>query len=218
MLRLLLLALLAVMSCVSPLPAATIVCLGDSLTAGRGLDEADAYPAVVQALAHADGLTWTVVNAGVSGDTSAGGLRRLGWVLKAKPAWLFVALGGNDGLRGQQPEETKRNLDAICAQAAAAGTKVALAGMQLPANYGEEHRDAFAKLFPAIAAERTLPLMPFLLDGVGGKPALNQADGIHPTAEGQRIVARNVYAFLKPLVEGVRNKTVDGVDHDVETK
>lgn len=214
MLRLLLL----LVAFFASLPAATIVCLGDSLTAGRGLDEAEAYPALVQDLARADGLAWAVVNAGVSGDTSAGGLRRLAWVLKAKPTWLFVALGGNDGLRGQPAEETHRNLNAICVQAIAAGTKVALAGMQLPANYGDEHRLAFAKLFPAIAAERTLPLMPFLLDGVGGKPALNQADGIHPTAEGQRIVARNVYTFLKPLVEGVKNKTLDGVDHDVEIK
>lgn len=198
MLRLLLLMLLA-----APSPAATtIVCLGDSLTAGRGLDEADAYPALVQELARADGLEWTVVNAGVSGDTSAGGLRRLGWVLKAKPAWLFVALGANDGLRGQPPTETRRNLDAICVQAMAAGTRVALAGMLMPANYGEEHRAAFAGLFPAIAAERKVPLLPFLLEGVGGRAELNQADGIHPTAEGQRIVARTVYAFLKPLVEG----------------
>lgn len=213
MLRLLLL----IVAFLAPLPAATIVCLGDSLTAGRGLDEADAYPALVQELARADGLAWTVVNAGVSGDTSAGGQRRLGWVLKAKPAWLFVALGGNDGLRGQPPAETRRNLNAICEQAAAAGTKVALAGMQLPANYGEEHRTAFTELFPAIAAERTLPLLPFLLEGVGGKAALNQADGIHPTAEGQRIVARHVYAFLKPLVEGV-GKQLDGVDDPVEIK
>lgn len=203
MLRLLLL----LVTLISSLPAATIVCLGDSLTAGRGLDEAEAYPALVQELARADGLGWTVVNAGVSGDTSAGGLRRLGWVLKARPTWIFVALGGNDGLRGQPPEETRRNLDAICAQALTAGTRVALAGMQLPANYGDDHRAAFAALFPAIAAERRLPLLPFLLDGVGGKAELNQADGIHPTAEGQRIVARTVYAFLKPLVEG---KPVNG--------
>ena len=205
MLRLLLLVLLAALLG-APLSAATVVCLGDSLTAGRGLDEAEAYPALVQELARADGLTWTVVNAGASGDTSAGGLRRLGWVLKAKPDWLFVALGANDGLRGQPPEQTRANLNAICAQATAAGTKVALAGMQLPANYGEAHRTAFAALFPAIAAERMLPLMPFLLDGVGGKPELNQADGIHPTAEGQRIIARHVYAFLKPLVT---DKTAD---------
>ena len=208
MLRLLLL----IVAFLAPLRAATIVCLGDSLTAGRGLDEADAYPALVQELAHADGLTWTVVNAGVSGDTSAGGLRRLGWTLKAKPTWLFVALGANDGLRGQPPEETRRNLHAICEQATAAGTRVALAGMILPTNYGDEHREAFAKLFPAIAAERMLPLLPFLLEGVGGKAALNQADGIHPTAEGQRIIARRVYAFFKPLVEdkAVEGKPVEG--------
>jgi acyl-CoA thioesterase-1 len=209
--------LLAALLCAAPLPAATIVCLGDSLTAGRGLDEADAYPALVQELAHADHLAWTVVNAGVSGDTSAGGLRRLGWTLKARPDWLFVALGANDGLRGQPPEETRRNLDAICAQAVAAGTRVALAGMILPANYGAEHRAAFAALFPAIAAERKLPLLPFLLAGVAGKAELNQADGIHPTAEGQHLVARTVYAFLKPLVEG-GGKQPDTVGGQAESK
>jgi acyl-CoA thioesterase-1 len=180
--------------------AATIVCLGDSLTAGRGLDEAQAYPALVQELAHRDGLDWTLVNAGVSGDTTAGGLRRVAWLTRAKPDLAFVALGANDGLRGLPLDQTRANLAAICDRFQAAGVRVALAGMLLPANYGEPYRDDFAKLFPALAAERKLPLMEFLLKDVGGKAELNQADGIHPTAEGQRMIAANVYAFLKPLL------------------
>lgn len=181
-------------------PAATIVCLGDSITAGRGLEENQAYPALVQELARQDGLDWTLVNAGISGDTTASGLRRVAWLIKAKPDLALVALGGNDGLRGLPLEQTRANLTAICERFSAAGVRVALAGMLLPTNYGEPYRSDFAKLFPALATERMLPLMEFLLKDVGGKPELNQADGIHPTAEGQRLIAGNVYAFLKPLL------------------
>jgi acyl-CoA thioesterase I len=183
------------------LPAATIVCLGDSLTAGQGVDEDQAFPAVVQRLARADGLDWTVSNAGVSGDTSAGGLRRVAWLIKGKPDWAFIALGANDGLRGQPVTATRDNLVAIAEKFRAAGVQVAFAGMRLPTNYGEDYRTAFTAVFPQIAADKKTPLMPFLLDGVGGMPALNQADGIHPTVEGHEKIARNVYAFLTPLVE-----------------
>lgn len=186
------------------LGAATIVCLGDSLTAGHGLDQDQAFPAVVQRLAQADGLDWTVVNAGVSGDTSAGGLRRVAWLIKGRPDWAFVALGANDGLRGQPVTATHDNLMAIIDRLRAAGVQVALGGMRLPTNYGEDYRTAFAAVFPALAQEQSVPLLPFLLAGVGGVPALNQADGIHPTVEGQALIARSVYAFLKPLVEKPR--------------
>ncbi len=193
--------LLLLLTAAITLPAATIVCLGDSLTAGLGVDEDQAFPAVVQHLARSDGLDWTLINAGVSGDTSAGGLRRVAWLVKAKPDWVLVALGANDGLRGQPPSATHDNLVAIVQHFRAAGVKVALAGMQMPTNYGEEHRTAFAAVFPQIAQETSAPLLPFLLDGVGGVARLNQADGIHPTVEGQALVARHVYAFLRPLVE-----------------
>lgn len=183
-------------------PAATIVCLGDSLTAGQGVDEDQAFPAVMQRLAAADKLTWTVVNAGVSGDTSAGGLRRVAWLVKGKPDWVFIALGANDGLRGQPATATRDNLVAMIERFRAAGVKVALAGMRLPTNYGEDYRTAFAAVFPQVAKEHAVPLLPFLLEGVGGVPRLNQADGIHPTVEGQAAIARSVYAFLRPLVEG----------------
>jgi acyl-CoA thioesterase-1 len=180
--------------------AATILCLGDSLTAGYGLEEHQAWPALVQARATADQRGWTVVNAGVSGDTSAGGVRRLGWALRAKPDLVLVALGGNDGLRGVAPAQTRENLAAIVDQCRAAGARVALAGMRLPVNYGPEHRVAFAEVFPDLARAKDVPLLPFLLEGVGGDPTLNQADGIHPTADGQRRIADLVYAFLIPML------------------
>lgn len=183
-------------------PAATIVCLGDSLTAGQGVDEDQAFPAVVQQLAAKDGLAWTVTNAGVSGDTSAGGLRRVAWLVKGKPDWVFIALGANDGLRGQPASATRDNLVAMVTRLREAGAKVAIAGMKLPTNYGEDYRSAFSAVFPQVAQEHQVPLLPFLLEGVGGVPRLNQADGIHPTVEGQQLIARAVYAFLKPLVEG----------------
>lgn len=188
-------------------PAATIVCLGDSLTAGQGVDEDQAFPAVMQRLAEADKLDWTVVNAGVSGDTSAGGLRRVAWLVKGKPDWVFIALGANDGLRGQPASATRDNLVAMIARFRAAGVKVALGGMRLPTNYGEDYRTAFAAVFPEVAREHAVPLLPFLLDGVGGVQRLNQADGIHPTVEGQELIARSVYAFMRPLVEARKEST-----------
>jgi acyl-CoA thioesterase I len=187
--------------CGGVLSAANIVCLGDSLTAGFGVDEDQAYPAVVQRLARADGLQWTITNAGVSGDTSAGGLRRAAWLIKAKPDWVLVALGANDGLRGQPVAKTQENLLAIIDRFRAAGTKVAVAGMHLPTNYGKEYRAAFFAVFPELAKLRSVPVLPFLLEGVGGVPAMNQADGIHPTAEGHALIGKQVYAFLRPLVD-----------------
>ncbi|MBA3687012.1 MAG: arylesterase [Planctomycetes bacterium] len=184
-----------------PLAATTVVCLGDSLTAGYGLTEDQAYPAVVERLAQADGRAWRVVNAGVSGDTTAGGLRRLAWALKAKPDILLLALGANDGLRGVPVAQTKRNLGEIVERAQATGARVLVAGMQLPTNYGADFREAFAAVFPAVATAARAELLPFLLAGVGGDAALNQADGIHPNADGQQRIAALVYAALKPLVD-----------------
>ncbi len=185
------------------LPAATIVCLGDSLTAGKGLDESQAYPALVQQLAQAESKSWRVINAGISGDTTAAGLRRIRWALKAKPDVVFIALGANDGLRGLQVTDMEKNLRAIIEKCRAAGATVVLAGMQLPTNYGEDYRTAFAAVYPALGKEFTIPVMPFLLQDVAAVAALNQADGIHPTAEGQQIMAKNVYQFLLPIIEKV---------------
>jgi acyl-CoA thioesterase-1 len=179
----------------------TVVCLGDSLTAGLGLSEEQAYPALVEGLAKADRRDWRVVNAGVSGDTTAGGLRRVAWALKAKPDLVLVELGGNDGLRGLSLEQTRANLRSIIERIQAEHVAVCVVGMRLPTNYGETYRDGFARVFPEVATATGAPLLPFLLEGVAGKPELNQPDGIHPTADGQRLVARTVYRFLVERLE-----------------
>ncbi len=177
-----------------------VVFLGDSLTAGHGLPSDQSYPARLSALLAAEGHPVRIVNAGVSGDTTAGGLRRLNWLLDQKPDVLVVGLGGNDGLRGLSPEETRANLREIAVRAQAAGARVLLLGMQLPPNYGSDYTGRFAALYPALAREENVPLVPFLLEGVGGDPALNLADGIHPNAQGQERVARNVLPYLRELL------------------
>lgn len=179
-----------------------VVFLGDSLTAGFGLAEDEAFPAVVERLLLGEGVAVRVVNAGVSGDTTAGGLRRIGWVLKQEPAIVVVGLGGNDALRGQPLEETEANLRQIVATARGAGADVLLLGMRIPTNYGPDYAEGFANLYPRIADDLEVPLVPFLLEGVGGVPALNLPDGIHPNAEGHRKAAANVAGALRPLVSG----------------
>jgi acyl-CoA thioesterase-1 len=179
-----------------------IVFLGDSLTAGLGLEADQAYPAIIERTLHEQGLNVQVVNAGVSGDTTAGGLRRLDWLMKQSPDVLVVGLGGNDGLRGLDPKSSEQNLREIIRKARQSGAKVLLLGMMIPPNYGPEYTSQFRAIYPRLAKEFDVPLVPFLLEGVGGDPRLNQADGIHPTAEGQKIVARNVLTYLRPMLEG----------------
>jgi acyl-CoA thioesterase I len=189
----------------SPLPAAPVVVfLGDSLTAGLGLPADQAYPALLARELSGDGFAVRVINAGVSGDTSAGGLRRLRWLLAQHPAVVVVGLGGNDALRGQPPAEIERNLREIVTQARQAGARVLLLGMQIPPNYGPDYTAAFAAIYPRIASELHVPLVPFLLAGVGGVAELNQADGIHPTAAGQVKVAANVKPYLEELLRQSR--------------
>jgi acyl-CoA thioesterase I len=178
-----------------------IVALGDSLTAGLGVGADEAYPALLEARLRREGFTYRVVNAGVSGDTSAGGLRRIDWALRLSPAVVIVALGANDGLRGQSPDALRDNLTRIVERARAAGARVLLAGMRVPPNYGDDYTRAFAAVYPAVARATGAPLAPFLLEGVAGDPRLNQADGIHPTAEGQRRIAERLWPYLKPLLE-----------------
>jgi acyl-CoA thioesterase I len=186
----------------TPAPAAPaanvprVVFLGDSLTAGLGLDEDQAYPAVVERELREEGLSVQVINAGVSGDTSAGGLSRLGWLLGQRPDVIVVGLGANDGLRALPLAETEKNLREIIRRSQAAGARVLLLGMRIPPNYGP-YADDFAALYPRLAQELDVPFVPFLLEGVGGVQDLNQADGIHPTAEGQEILARNVLPYLE---------------------
>lgn len=187
----------------APAPAADgrrIVFLGDSLTAGLGLDEDQAYPAVIEHELGAAGTPVQVVNAGVSGDTSAGGLSRLSWLLGQHPDVLVVALGANDGMRALPVEETEKNLREIIRRSQAAGVRVLLLGMRIPPNYGPDYTDRFEAIYPRIAAELQVPLVPFLLAGVGGVRSLNQEDGIHPTAEGQEILAKNVLPYLTAML------------------
>lgn len=177
-----------------------IVALGDSLTAGFGVAPDEAWPALIETRIRREGYPYRVVNAGVSGDTSAGGLRRVDWVLRARPEIAVVALGANDGLRGQEPGETRANLDAIVRRLQDAGVRVLLAGMRLPPNYGAERAGAFAAVFADVARRGRVPLMPFLLDGVAADPGLNLADGLHPNAAGHRVIAERVWPFLRPLL------------------
>ncbi len=180
--------------------AAVVVALGDSLTAGFGVAADEAFPARLEARLRTEGYAYRVVNAGVSGDTTAGGLRRVDWVLRAKPEVVIVALGANDGLRGQSPQATRANLEEIVARLRTAGVRVLLAGMRLPPNYGGEYTKEFEAIFPAVARRAKVALMPFLLDGVAGDPRLNQADGIHPTVAGQQAIADHLWPYLRPLL------------------
>jgi acyl-CoA thioesterase-1 len=176
-----------------------IVVLGDSITAGYGLDPQEAYPALLQKKIDATKLPYTVTNAGVSGDTTAGGLRRVAWAMGKGADVLVVALGGNDGLRGISPEQTEKNLSGIIDKAREKNPaiKVVIAGMQMPDNMGAEFTGKFKEVFPKVAEAKKAALVPFLLEGVGGIDALNQRDRIHPTAEGQIKVADTVWKVLQ---------------------
>ena len=183
--------------------APLVVFLGDSLTAGLGLEEDEAYPFLVGAELERRGAPIRVINAGISGDTSAGGLERLDWLLSQEPDVLFVALGANDGLRGLSVPALERNLRRIVERSRAAGARVVLAGMKMPPNYGDDYTRRFEAVYPRLADELDVPLLPFLLEGVGANPDLNLPDGLHPNASGQRAIARLVADTLEPLVESV---------------
>lgn len=183
-----------------------VVYLGDSLTAGYGLDEAQAFPALVAARLTAEGTAQRTVNAGVSGDTTAAGLARIDWVLEQQPAVLVVGLGGNDGLRGLPLAETERNLREIVKKGQAAGARVILLGMKIPPSYGADYVAGFEALYPRLARELGVALVPFLLEGVAGKPELNLPDGIHPTAAGQQIVAATVAPYVRAALEGAEER------------
>jgi acyl-CoA thioesterase I len=181
-----------------------IVALGDSLTAGLGLPAAAAYPSLLEQRLKDAGMDFEVANAGVSGDTSAGGLERLDWALQGDVRVLILALGANDGLRGLPVEQLRHNLAQIIERAQARHIDVILAGMEAPPNYGRDYIVAFHKVYPELAAQYHVAFVPFLLQGVAGSESLNQRDGIHPTAAGARLVADNVWSVLKPIVEAQR--------------
>jgi acyl-CoA thioesterase-1 len=178
----------------------TILFFGDSLTAGYGLDDpSNAFPGVIQRKIDSLKLPYAVINAGVSGETTAGGLARIDWILKQKIDVFVLELGANDGLRGIDVTETTKNLQSIIDKVKARypSAKIVLTGMQVPPSMGSNYITSFKNLFPALAEKNKIALVPFLLAGVGGNPKLNQADGIHPTAEGAKIVADNVWKVLK---------------------
>jgi acyl-CoA thioesterase-1 len=182
------------------LEAKTILFLGDSLTEGFQLDREDAFPALIEKELKNHLPQLSVINGGVSGATTASGPKRLRWYSKAKPDILVLALGANDGLRGLALGESQKNLTEVIEQAQQNNIKVILVGMKLPTNYGEPYRSDFEKLFPMLAKKYQLPLIPFLLEGVGGNPKLNLPDGIHPNQEGHKVMAKTVLKFLRPLL------------------
>lgn len=201
----LLLGLGSALACLADAPALrTLVFFGDSLTAGYGLPDpgTQSYPAQIQARIDAEHLPWKVVNAGLSGETSAGGLRRIDWALNGQVDVLVLELGGNDGLRGTSPEVTQANLQAIIDRVhlKQPGARVVLAGMRMPTNMGPDFDAAFGEIYPALARKNGTALIPFLLEGIAGRPELNQADGIHPNPLGATAVADVVWKAIRPLL------------------
>ncbi len=179
-----------------------IVVLGDSLTAGLGLAQPQAYPALLQEKLNAGGYKWEVVNAGISGDTSAAGLDRVDWALdEGHVRILILELGANDGLRGLPPSEMKKNLGAIIERAKDRRIAVLLAGMEAPPNFGPDYTVSFRQVYRDLARQYNVALLPFLLDRVAGDPSLNQSDGIHPNVDGSHIVADTVWRVLRPMVD-----------------
>jgi acyl-CoA thioesterase-1 len=196
--------LLVALHLVAPAPASAqervIVAFGDSLTAGHGVAPEQSYPALLAERLRREGYDYRVVNAGVSGDTTAGGLRRVDWALRLRPEIVILELGVNDALRGQSLASVRANLDQLVARFQAGGARVLVAGMRLPPNYGSRYAEDFHRLFGEVARARNAPYMPFFLDGVGAVPRLNLPDGIHPTAEGYAIVVDRLWPHLLPLL------------------
>ncbi|MCE7992016.1 MAG: arylesterase [Roseivirga sp.] len=180
-----------------------IVFFGDSLTAGYGLTMQDAFPHIIQQRIDSLGLPYEVVNAGLSGETTAGGANRIDWILKSKPDIFVLELGANDGLRGLSPDETKKNLRGMIDKVRAKNPEavILLAGMQMFPNMGQEYTAQFKEAFPIVAKEKEVKLIPFILEGVGGDESLNQSDGIHPNIEGHKIVAETVWKYIKPYLK-----------------
>lgn len=180
-----------------------ILFLGNSLTAGYGLETSQAFPAFIQEKIEALGWRFKVVNAGLSGETSAAGLRRIDWLLRQRIDVLVLELGANDGLRGVPVDATSRNLQALIDKVKRRhpSARIVIAGMLVPPNLGQDYAEQFRSIFPELAERNQAALIPFLLEGVGGKPQLNLPDGIHPTPEGHRIIAENVWEVLQPVLQ-----------------
>ena len=184
-----------------------IVAFGDSLTSGHRLPKKDAYPAVLERTMHEAGLPFAVVNDGVSGDTTAGGIRRLDAALAEHPQIMIVAFGANDGLRGVPVTQVRANLERIISSAQAKGISVLLVGMEALPLYGWQYTIDFHNMYPALAGKFNVPLVPFMLNGVFGNPDLMSTDGVHPNAEGEKVIAANIWTYVRPMAESVVTAT-----------
>jgi acyl-CoA thioesterase-1 len=184
----------------------TIVAMGDSLTAGLGVNESDGYPAQLERKLQAAGLHWRVVNAGISNETSSGALSRINWVLKLRPDIVLLETGANDGLRGIDPRVTQRNIDETLRILKKNNILVVLAGMRMVRNLGAEYTDAFHAVYLRLAAKHNVPLVPFFLQGVAGESTLNQQDGVHPNAEGYRVITENIYPYVLQAIKSYRER------------
>jgi len=180
--------------------AGTIICVGDSLTAGYGVKESDAYPAQLENKLRAEGYRWRVINAGISGETSSGTRSRITWLLNLKPDIVILETGANDGLRGIDPKVTQNNIEEIVRSLKENKVTVVLAGMRMVTNLGHDYTASFAAIYPTVARKFDLILIPFFLQGVAGDQSLNQGDGIHPLAKGYRIVMETVYPYVLQIV------------------
>jgi len=185
-----------------------IVALGDSLTAGLGLSEEEAWPALLERRLRADGFPWDVHNAGVSGETSSGTRGRIGWILRLEPDIVILETGGNDGLRGIPPRVLRENLDDVITSLEEAGAIVVFAGMRMVENLGADYTREFARIYTDLAEKHGVTFIPFLLEGVAGNTDLNQADGIHPTADGHRLIAETVHPYAVEAIGKVRSHGV----------
>ncbi|HJV33503.1 arylesterase [Geomonas sp.] len=184
----------------------TLVAVGDSLTAGLGVPESEAYPAQLERKLQEAGYHWRVINAGISGETTSGTLSRLNWILKLKPDVVILEIGANDGFRAVSPEIARRNIEGLVSRMQDSGAVVVLAGMRMLRNLGPSYTSAFAKIYPSVAREKNILLIPFFLDKVAGQANLNLPDGIHPNAEGYRIVTDTVFPYAVKAIESKRPK------------
>jgi len=191
----------ALLSSKAAAPQGTIVAVGDSLTAGYGVPESEAYPAQLEKKLQQAGYRWRVVNAGISGETSSGTLARIDWILKLKPDIVILETGANDGMRGLDPDLTRRNIDQTVGALQERGVVVVLAGMHMLTNMGPSYTKKFSAVYPKVAKDRDLILIPFILDKVAGDDTLNLSDGIHPTGKGYAIVTENVYPYLLQAIK-----------------
>ncbi|MEE4357698.1 MAG: arylesterase [Desulfococcaceae bacterium] len=184
-----------------------IAAVGDSLTEGYGVEEEEAWPALLEKKLHDKGFPFQVINAGISGETSSGTLSRISWIMNLNPDIVILETGANDGLRGIEPSLTRKNIDESVRLLQQKGVTVVLAGMKMVRNLGSEYTQEFAGIYPAVAGKYGIPLIPFFLEGVAGEPALNQADGIHPTAEGYKIISETVCDYALKAIRIHKNKT-----------